>query len=223
MKNRLSELSEKLEKLSPREKVLVGSAGVVVLVFVMQFFLIEPLNSEQIRIEKKVRTAQNLKQTLKIQLLDTPFNRNVATIRKLNVEVSAIEEQLSNLDGEIQHYAAALVPAKEMPGLLQVLLTNKSLHLVSIANVAPVPVIDPETEGQPGNGSTVKSPVLYRHGITIQLRGEYRAVIAYLETLEEQEWKLLWNSMKYTVLEYPMGKVDLHLQTLSTEERWLGV
>ena len=214
---------ERLEALSLRERTLICVTVLVGLVMALQAVLIDPLTERHIQTRNQIRLAMNLNQGLESQLRNSPNVKNLNRQRELEAEINVVEEQMRVIDSGVADYAASLISPKEMPRLLQILLAEESLQLVTMKNVPPIPVVDRVTEEQNADMSLNESAELYRHGILISLRGEYPAVVNYLEKLESQTWKLIWHSMKYEVIDYPTGQVELHLQTLSTDRRWLGV
>ena len=220
---RITELFEKADQASLREKVLIGVTVAAVIGFVFQIALIDPMLAQQKSLDSQVVTIMKIRAGLEGQLRNGPLQKKALLKEKLNGEIKVIERHLEKLDEETQKYAATLVSPEEMPGLLQVLLARQSLKLIKMSNVAPVPVMENAVTEQEAKTPLTQRKELYRHGITIQLRGNYDAVLAYLLKLEAQSWKLIWLSMKYQVVDYPVGELDLHLQTLSTGTQWLGV
>jgi len=116
-----------------------------------------------------------------------------------------------------------MVPAQQMPMLLQVLLAEGELQLVSLLNTKPLPFVAVAVAAREESSTLAGASQLFKHGLTIKLRGRYMAVLEYLKELEAQEWKFIWRSMTYEVLDYPIGELELNIQTLSKDERWLGV
>ncbi len=219
----IKEMIEKIDALSLREKTLIAATIAVVLGFTLQFLLIDPALQRQAALENRISAASKLNQVLQTQRRNSPSVKNAALKKNLNAEIRAVERQLSALDDEITKYAATLVSPDEMPGLLQVLLAGQSLQLIRMSNIDPVPMMDRVERESEEVTSINQRKDLYRHGISMQLRGNYHEVIGYLAKLEAQSWKLIWHSMKYEVIDYPIGELDLQLQTLSTEKHWLGV
>jgi len=214
---------DSLEARSIREKVLIGGAISAVLVMMLQVLLIDPLVTRQDGLRGKLRTAADLKRSFEGQLKNSPYLKILDRQRALEAEIEIVERQLQQLDTEVAEYASSLISPEEMPELLETLLAEQSLQLINVNNITAIPVLNRNDSDQSQETSLNETLQLYRHGITISLRGEYPAIVGYLKRLESQPWKLIWHSMNYEVAEYPLGQVELHLQTLSTDKRWLGV
>jgi hypothetical protein len=57
----------------------------------------------------------------------------------------------------------------------------------------------------------------------IEFEGGYFQTLAYLQELEQSEWKFTWRDFEYQVAEFPTGVAVLQLETLSRERGWIGV
>ncbi|MFT4798009.1 MAG: MSHA biogenesis protein MshJ, partial [Candidatus Azotimanducaceae bacterium] len=64
---------------------------------------------------------------------------------------------------------------------------------------------------------------IFRHGIQLQLRGDFHTLRRYLIAIEQQPWKLLWQSVRLETKKNGESVMELQLQTLSTDNAWLGV
>ena len=212
---------DKLQALSLREKGLVGVTGAAILIFTLQLSLIQPMTARVSEVKQQINVAEALNRGLANQLKNSPTNRVEGEKLALAKEIKIVEMQLQAVEAELEKYTASMVSANEMPSLLQILLKQQGLQLMSLNNIAPVAIMN-KVQGADETFSEQPSG-LYRHGINLQLRGNYSEVQGYLEKLEQQTGKLLWRSMSYEVEQYPTGSLSLELQTLSMEERWLGV
>ena len=117
-----------------------------------------------------------------------------------------------------------------MPALLQSLVSQSNMELVAFENLAPKPLLGPESgeldgvQQRPDSASQVGRPLqLFRHRMSLQLRGNYLSALNYLKTVESHNWQFMWNSLDYEVDQYPNGNLTIKIETLSTEQHWLGV
>jgi MSHA biogenesis protein MshJ len=63
---------------------------------------------------------------------------------------------------------------------------------------------------------------LFRHGITISVRGDYQTLAAYLRKVESLPWKINLADMSLKAGAYPQSTMTLTLYTLSLERTWLS-
>ena len=208
---------DKVEALSIREKILIGCTVGAFLISLMQFFLVDPRLAASERLDSQLRSLNSNNERLALQLdgklLMPNQNRQVV----LSKEVSALRALLDQEASEIRSQTASLVPADRVPILLQSLLSKQSVELVALKNLAPVPILEEATEG---SDSTVQ---LYRHGIELEIRGSYHELRRYLVAIEQQSWKLLWHAVHLETETNGSSLMRLEVQTLSTDDVWIGV
>jgi len=211
------------QALSVREQVLLGITLAALSAFGLQLSVIDPLGAKQDLANRELIASRALADGFQRQLGRKENQEEKNKSDRLKVEINLLQNQIVRLNEAILQYSAVMVPAHEMPNLLQIVLAKKDLQLVSLINIDPVPIIALPEDANKTEKNQLKDIQLYRHGISIKLRGEYGAVMDYIKELENQEWKFNWRSMSFEVSEYPIGELQLHLQTLSQDERWLGV
>lgn len=85
--------------------------------------------------------------------------------------------------------------------------------------------------GEPNSAKTEEAntaekapkPTLFRHGLEMQMRGSFAAILSYLHATENLPWRLYWDALEYKVEAYPNAKIVLRVYTLSVDEGWIGV
>ncbi len=80
----------------------------------------------------------------------------------------------------------------------------------------------PKTE-ESNTAEKAPKPTLFRHGLEIQMRGSFAAILSYLHATENLPWRLYWDALEYKVEAYPNAKIVLRVYTLSVDEGWIGV
>lgn len=216
-------LLARFEALSLREQLLMGVTIAALTGFGLQLSLIDPLHIKQSGIEKELAASRVLTEGFQRQLGKGQNQEELKKMERLKIEINLVQAEITELNEDINQYSSTMVPAEEMPTLLQVILAKSDLQLVSLSNIEPVPIMSIPEDADENEKAQLKEIQLYRHGITLKLRGEYHSVLNYISELENQKWKFNWRSMVYEVGEYPLGEVEIHLQTLSRDERWMGV
>ena len=67
------------------------------------------------------------------------------------------------------------------------------------------------------------TPTLYRHGVRLVLRGDYRSLVHYLARVEQLPWTIYWDEVSLTVDKHPVVEVGIEFHTLSEQEEWLQI
>jgi MSHA biogenesis protein MshJ len=144
----------------------------------------------------------------------------------VRAELARVKVQLSEQSRKFAAVDRSLVPPDKVPALLESLLArSRSLQLVSLRTLAPVPVVDRKAVSGPG--PTPSPPVppgmpsLFKHGVEIRIAGGYSDLLAYLAELENAPQRLIWGRMELAVAEHPRAILTLTVYTLSLEKSWL--
>ena len=179
----------------------------------------EQAESDTALLKKQVKALElEAEATLKKLASDPNLER-----RKRKVE---LERQLAELDAGFNERTADLIPPSEMVRVLKELLGRDSgLQLVRLESVPATALLAPDEEsGSEGKVDLGSGPVrLFRHGLVLEMSGDYLSVLRYIQAVEQLPWKFFWESMSYQVQQWPMGLITLKLLSLSSEEGWIGV
>lgn len=213
----LSTYLDRIEALSIREQVLIAATVTIFIASMAQLVLIDPSLDQrdvlQGRLTSILSGNARLQQQLDGEALMPNQNRQVV----LAQELANLDQQILKSEKQLEAGTASLVPAGEIPELLQRLLSERSIELLSLRNLAPVAVLDPEDAG---GAPTVQ---LYRHGLELELKGSYHGLRRYLMAVESQPWQLIWQAVDLRSGTDGESIMKLRVNTLSTDDVWIGV
>lgn len=68
-----------------------------------------------------------------------------------------------------------------------------------------------------------KTPLLYRHGVRVVLRGGYLEMVSYMEALEAMPSRVFWGRAALKADDYPAASLTLTLYTLSLDPTWIAL
>jgi len=219
--DRLRELFRKyvdrVNNLSLRERGIIFVAILVVLYGIAANLLFPPLYAEQSRIQKQLTSKRSQIQAFE-QQIQTALTRAAHDPDAANrAKREQLEARHKELDASLAAVTSHLVSPKEMARMVeQILLKNRSLEVVRIESLAPVPLRQADGAAIPSTGLDA-----YRHGMRIEIRGNYLDVLRYLKELEALPWKMFWGHINLKVEQYPTSHVALEVYTLSTEQGWI--
>lgn len=209
--------SARFAALQRREKLMVCGAVVFVLLFGGHALWIEPAGLEKARLEKLIAQhgAEQAQLAARLAgLAAQPADPDAANRGAL----AELERQVAAAEDEIRGFDRLLVPPSQAPALLQTLLArHRGLTLVSLATLAPQPLVTP-----PGDAAAPAAGNLYKHGVEIRISGRYHDLLAYVAELESGQQKLIWGAMSFSS-NYPLSELKLTVYTLSLESTWLVV
>ncbi|ABK49884.1 MSHA biogenesis protein MshJ [Shewanella bicestrii] len=214
MKARFEQLAQKFDVLSQRERGLIALA-VLVLVAMSAYMPIESLWKQQHSTAQQVKALEQ-ENKISMQQIDLYQQRlamdpNQDYRQRLNL----LQQQNQEIDAQLNEQMVDMVPADYMPELLGNLLGQvQGIKLLKFTSVTPVPLLAVGEE---------KKLNLYSHGIRMSLEGDYFSVLRFVEAVEAMPDKLYWKRLDYKVAEYPKGKIDIELYTLSINKDFISV
>ncbi len=232
----LTKLSEKIDSLSLRERAIVFVGVLAVLFSVWDSYLLTPLETEQKSVIAKLneKNAERLVLVNRFQKLMTSNNEdpNAENITRLQI----LRSRLIDVQADLESSTGSLVSPKDMPKLLETVLHKiGGLTLLNLKSLGVTPIVENDAASE----SVVKAEInnngfeekltadnidnAYKHGLRIEITGDYLTTLSYLKRLEELEWGFYWDNFKLTVNEYPDASVAIEIFTLSLNKEWIGV
>lgn len=227
-------LQERYSQFKPREKLLVVLGAVALVYFTMQLLFLDPIaakHKELIGAQSSLRQdIQNLEQQ-QVLLLQS---MNQDPDRDLKRQLAEVKKQLTALDRELTTLSVGLIPAKQLPLLLQDVLqkTGKlellSMQTLPVSNLQLQQEVETVVDDSQSVNAEADEPHLgdidivntgvFKHAVELRIRGSYFQILSYLEALEGLTWRFYWHTLDYAVDDYPKAVVTLNVYTLSTEE-----
>jgi MSHA biogenesis protein MshJ len=228
-----TEALQRYSALSPREKFLVVIGAVAVVYMVLQFVLLDPVSVQVKALRDQQATyRQDIKKLESEQLLLLQ-SMNKDPDAALKQQVETMQQQLQALDKELTELSVGLVPAKQLPMLLQDVLRKtgklelRRMQTLPVTNLqlqaleADTTEVDRSAHDSGGGESRAPAYLtagVFKHAVQMELAGSYFQVLSYLEALESLNWRFYWQSLNYQVEAYPRAVITLNVYTLSTEE-----
>ncbi|MFV0596279.1 MSHA biogenesis protein MshJ [Shewanella sp.] len=214
MKAQFEQLAQKFDALSQRERGLI-TVAVLVLVAMLAYMPIESFWKQQYSTALQLKALEQ-ENKISVQQIDLYQQRlamdpNQDYRQRLNM----LQQQNQEIDAQLNEQMVDMVPADYMPELLGNLLGQvQGIKLLKFTSVAPVPLLAVGEE---------KKLNLYSHGIRMSLEGDYFSVLRFVEAVEAMPDKLYWKRLDYKVADYPKGKIDIELYTLSINKDFISV
>ena len=214
--------TEKYQGLTLREKTIMLISGLIMIGFGSFSLILEPQYvawQQQIISSDKILQTINVTQT-QIEQIELKLNQELN--RELKEEINQLKQRHQLILKNLSNQQLALVAKTEMADILKTLLQdNSELTLMALRSLEPQPILF--TASSSDTEMKEKSPLLFKHTILLDVEGNYFAVVDFLQQIEQANAKILWQSVDYTVLEYPTALVKIEVFTLSTDKEFIGV
>lgn len=242
--------AEWIDAKPSRERLLLGLSLLAVVFLVWTLLIQSSHDKHEKDLEAQLAQLQTEQKTTQDQLsaITTALANGPAKIKQS--EISQLESQLQQIDARLSEVGQGLVMAEQLPEILQsVFEKTQGLELISIQTLAATemmiaqiqPVEPSQTNSSSSTATTdaaipgvpeIKQPTqatkpkgsgVFKHGVVLKLRGDFFRVLVLVKSLENLQWKFYWESLDYTVKNYPQAEIELRVFTLSAEEGLLGV
>ena len=211
---------EKFENLQTRERVLVLVVFLALIYMLWSLSFGSKIDSENRQLQ---RSVSELKVKLDAQNLEIQSLRTLTAQdpdRILRQELAQLVTDIEKVDQSLAAMSVGLVPAKELPLILEkVLLQTGKLALVSLQTL---PIEELQLSIPVESAASTPATGVYRHSVLLTLRGAYFSLHDYLLALEQLPWRFYWDSLDYHVGAYPQADITLKVYTLSTERGVIG-
>lgn len=233
-------LAHKLERMTPRERVVLTLCALALVWFGFDQGLVQPaLKDSRNYADLNVSTAQELENT-RSTLEGLRSGEVPAGDPALFAELKEAENKIRALDVSLRASQEYFVPPERMSSMLSDLLRRDSrLELVSLKSLPGVSFVTPVAadeaeliadakEAKPEAAGADKKPALedvnmFRFGSELVVRGNYLDVLAYLKSLEALPWRVYWGKLTMQARAGAPDKTEfvITLYTLSLDKSWL--
>lgn len=213
----IANLRDRLHQLSMREQLLV--VGVLVAAIYL-FFDVLVFNAQNLRVQE-VQTRQTAlqAQVLVLSIEMAAIERTHADqFEQKEREFKQLQQQVAQLDalaGSVSERAPAVGKL-----VSEVLAASASgVRAVGVKTVPVRPLFAAARPAAPaqGNAPKVTPATVYKHGVDIELRGNYLDLMRLLARLEDANPKLLWASTVLNATAYPENTLRASVFLLSTQ------
>jgi MSHA biogenesis protein MshJ len=218
LKIKFKGFTDRVDAMALRERGLMFVTLLVALYFVAVNLLFGPANIEKDKLQKQVGQLHEETRLLELQVQTVVAGGDNSPETIKRKKIASLQESMKAMDAALSRVTAGLVPPKEMAKLVeQMLLKNRGLEVTKVESLAATPLLEGTADNAP-EGSMV-----YKHGMRIELKGNYLDILRYLQSLEGLEWKVFWGQVSLQTEKYPVSKVSLLIYTLSTHQAWIGL
>lgn len=237
----LAQLAMRFELLPPRQRLIAfGAAAFTVLGISFVLFSLPPWQ-ERSRLED----ANRLKAAQKTKLEREQAEASGANAKDVDAgnkqRIAALKKLIEEANSGLSKRRDRLVPPERMPKLIEEVIARvPNLELVELRSVAPTALFENEKKaadsGKPRDAkadpkadakaasAAESGPGIFRHGVIVEVRGDYLELLQYVRALERLPLQVFWNEVMVRNDE-ASGKpvMRLSLFTLSLEKTWLKV
>lgn len=218
----LKSLAERIDALQLRERALIFTGVLGVMLLLAMNYLFPPLQAQQKQLELEVKTKREQTRMIYAEM------EGLARVAQRDPDADS-RARLAELNAKLQALGGAtnapsqVVSPREMMRLVrEVLQRNQTLQLIQLENLPSEPLAPAPATAEGEKPTVAASGGIYRHGLRIQVRGQYRDIARYLQALEALPWRVYWGEASLRTQAYPISELTLVLYTLSPNQEWLS-
>jgi len=221
--------AERIDLLSLRERVMVFSALMVVLLAVVYTAYIDGEVKKEARLSSTIAKKQAEGKALQDQLMKVATSRGLDPDRVPREQLEAVRKQLAGIESQISAEERKFTAPAQMRKVVEELLArNRAIQLVAMKSLPTTSIAEAQVQAQAGSKPAPVKPsaaerLIFRHGIEITVSGPYLDLLAYLSDLERLPTQLYWSSLDIDASRYPRHTMRLTVYTLSLDRAWLSV
>jgi len=217
MNSTLQTAAQNFNALTLRERLLSVVTIVVSISVVWWFFYVEPLQlrskilaDENNRIQVENKRSRNTINDIRNKIAG---GLNKDKTRKL----AQLEQARESVEERLRLKTIELIDPEQMFQLMTSLVyPDSGLKLLSLKRLKVKPALEPSEDQPEGTG-------IYRHVLEVKFSGKFLDILKYMQTLENLDWKLIWDEIEIATNEFPEISVKIVISTLSTRKEWVGV
>ncbi|MEE1285779.1 MAG: hypothetical protein UHD07_02765 [Ruminobacter sp.] len=208
--SKFREYEKKFMGLSLRERVLVALVGLSLIIAPCYFSVLDRNLIENEKLSFEIKNLEDDYKNKQDELLAWQSKVTQDPNEIMRRDIEKIEKDIALLDAVLNSETANLLDASEMTKVLtNILRTEKNIQILSVKSVQPEVLIKKD-EAQ-----------LYKHGISMVVRGRYLDIMNYLSSLETLDKNFYWDSLELNVDKYPYSIVTIEIYTLSVNKDFI--
>lgn len=203
------------EDYSLRERMAITFGCSLAFVLILLFTLWIPKVETIIDLYQQQQRAIAQEQASKAAIveLENRSKRDInAPYRK---QLTDLQARVSEQEATIEDLTSSLILPNRMTQVFSELLDERYLKIIKLKNLEAKPI---ELDDQ-----NTESSVLFKHGLSLRLQGQYLSTMDYIKQIESQPWKLYWESLDFDMEKYPNGTLNLKVHSISTSDHVLGL
>ena len=222
LKQNASKLMHSIDVLTLRERLLVLAAAIAVIGGLWEALLAAPLEAREMAARQRIESTRDRLQQLD-QAMTVAANDIGGGITNQFERLDSLRREVESAEERVRVFTSDLIDPAQMRFVLEDLIRRQGkLALVRASNLPVRRLIEPGPEAS-DDATEATGPVLYRHGLVLELEGSYLDCLEYLEAVEQLPWQIYWAHLRVETETHPRNRITLELLTLSLDEEWISV
>ena len=215
MDNGFAKIRLQVDGLTLRERVLIFASGAAVVLVFWNFVFFQPQITNLTRLKTQMQAVEHKlnAQSQELIVLASLIEQGPDSLRKEEFEALGRENTL--LEDSLYEQRKTMLSADSLLTILKDVFSRS--QMLKIDRIESLPGEKLNLAGY-SNSAQQSATDFFRHTVIITLEGSYFELILYLQELEKLPFRLYWESLSYTVENYPQGVIEIKVSTLTGNE-----
>ncbi len=215
MKKRLKNLQVKINTFKIRERRLMAFTVVSIILMLAMSLIWQPIFKNILKNYQSNQSSFNTIQAIKVEIEGYKKRLGMDVNAPYKEQVKNLKQQIKDQDKKVVNLTSALITPRNMGQVFTGLLQVNEVYMNKISNL--------DAEAININDQKEETNLLFKHGLSLELQGEYLKVLKYVQEIEAQDWQLYWDELSFSTLTYPEGRLNIKVHTLSTSDSVLDL
>lgn len=215
MMKQLAWLESWFDGRTARERAIVAAAALAATLLLFEGAWWAPERERTAYAEAEVHALESQKAGIVGELEHIEQRELLDPDAAIREQLDALNHELADIDTSLRGQTLQILAPEQMPSVLRDVIGKvRGLRVTQIRSELPERLV---------NSANDNLPVLYRHGLVIDLQGEYLSLLDYVRELEELPWRFYWLGMEVVANGTAPRRFRLHVYTVSLREEWIRV
>jgi MSHA biogenesis protein MshJ len=198
-----------------RERTVLAVAALVITLASFEGLWWGPARERAALAERSATSLEEQKASLGAELAALEERESQDPDTAIREQLDLLARKVADLDDRLRGQTLQILSPEQMPQVLRDMIgTVEGMRITGIRSELPQRLV---------NSADDNLPVLYRHGLVIDLTGDYLGLLDCMRRLEELPWRLYWLGMEVQAHGVEPGEFRLHVYTVSLREEWVRV
>lgn len=203
------------EQRPARERLVLAVSMLIAVLFLFETLWWAPKREQLQHARTEIESLEDQKSLLSSEVAALEQRESLDPDSALRQQLDVVQQKIAGLDEELKGQTLQILTPEQMPGVLRDLIdATERLRIVGIRSEPPERLV----ESVDGNQT-----ILYRHGLVVELKGEYLALLDCVRALEFLPWRFYWTGVEVDADGGEAADFRLHVYTVSLREEWIRV
>jgi MSHA biogenesis protein MshJ len=203
------------EGLSQRERFILIGAAAVIAVLLAELASWGPGRERLEAATTQLSSLKTQQSSLENELGQLDQSEALDPDAAARRQLDRLDAEIAGVDEKLRLNTLQILTPDQARSVLRDVIDNiQGIRFLGIRTEPPVTLVNTAPEDL---------PTLFRHGLVIDLEGEYLSMLDYTRALEALPWSFYWLGLEVDAYEPGPRRFRLHLYTVSLRKEWIGV